>query len=146
MKKGSRDDPGWGSDHVGKLESLRAAIRELAGGGKVRDRFDRATFCLVTYWDVPQHLRPALKRIRDARRRCRHDITPSYAVFGFDTLSAAVRKQIVADLIALYEACLIDLGRTWPQWDFMYPTGDLIPKPKRRNPRKKAKAARKRRT
>jgi hypothetical protein len=29
--------------------------------------------------------------------------------------------RFVADIIALYEACLIDIGRTWPLRDFEYP-------------------------
>jgi hypothetical protein len=139
-----RDDFGWGGDHVGKLEALRAAIQALAGGGKVRDRFDRATLCLVTYWNVPARLRPALERIRDARRRCRRNISSTHAVFAFDELSPAARKQIVADITALYEACLIDLGRGWPQWNFVYPQGDINSKPKRPNP--KAQRSRKKRT
>jgi len=31
------------------------------------------------------------------------------------------RTHFVGDLLALYEACLIDLGRSWPMWAFMYP-------------------------
>jgi len=38
--------------------------------------------------------------------------------------------SFIEDLLALYEACLIDLGRTWPEWDFMYPT-DIEVKPSR---------------
>jgi hypothetical protein len=145
VKKRRRDDLGWGGDHVGKLEAFRAAIRILAGGGRVRDRYDRATACLVTYWDVPERLRPALKRVREARRGCRRVITPPgvtpvHAVWAFDQLAPVARKQIVADITTLYEACLIDIGRGWPQWDFVFPKGELIPKSKRPNPRKKAKA------
>ncbi len=40
------------------------------------------------------------------------------------------RVSFIEDLLALYEACLIDLGRTWPEWDFMYPT-DIEVKPSR---------------
>jgi hypothetical protein len=58
-----KDDLGWGGDHVGKLKALQTAIRILAGGGTVRNRFDRATSCVVSYWDVPKRLRPALQRI-----------------------------------------------------------------------------------
>jgi hypothetical protein len=83
-----KDDFGWGSDHVGKLVALRAAIQVLARGNKVRDRFDCATSCVVSYWDVPKRLRPALQRIRDARRRCRRDVSPTYAYFAFDELGA----------------------------------------------------------
>ena len=130
-----KDDLGWGGDHVGKLKALQTAIRILAGGGTVRNRFDRATFCVVNYWDVPNPLRPALQRIRDGRRRCRRKVSATHAYFAFDELGTSVREQIVADLTALYEACLIDLGRKSPEYDFMYPKGDVISKTKR--PRRK---------
>ena len=58
-------------------------------------------------------------------------------MFAFDSLTPTERKQIVADLQALYEACLIDLGRAWPEWDFVYPKGELLPQPPRRHKRKK---------
>jgi hypothetical protein len=132
-----KDDLGWGGDHGGKLKALQTAIRILAGGGTVRDKFDNATSCLVRYveTDFPEALRPAFKRIIGARRRSRRDVSPTYRFFAFDQLGPSVRKQIVEDLTALHEACLIDLGRNWPEYDFMYPKGDVISKTKR--PRRK---------
>jgi hypothetical protein len=89
MNTNSTDDLGWGSDHIGKLHTLRAAIRLLAGGGKVRDRLDKATFCLVGYSerDFPEHLRPIFTRIRDARLRARWEVNPDHVVFYFDSLT-----------------------------------------------------------
>jgi hypothetical protein len=45
-------------------------MRHLTGSGKVRDRFDNATFCFVTYSerDFPEPLRPAFTRILEAKR------------------------------------------------------------------------------
>ncbi|WP_316187965.1 MULTISPECIES: hypothetical protein [unclassified Bradyrhizobium] len=133
------DDFGWGGDHVGKLIALQTAVRKLAGQGKLRDRYDAATFALATYHerDFPEHLRPAFNRIMEARRKAREDVNENYAYFAFDALTPTERKQVVADITALYEACLIDIGRSWPQWDFMYPKGDLLPKPVRRRRKKK---------
>jgi hypothetical protein len=132
-------DFGWGGDHVGKLHALQTAIKHLCGAGKVRERFDAGTYPLVTYHqsDFPEHLRPAFNRIMDLRIKSRAEIAPEYVVFAFDSLSPTERKQIVADVQALYEACLIDLGRAWPEWDFMYPKGELLPKPPRRRKKKK---------
>ncbi len=73
----------------------------------------------------------------EARRKAREDVNENYAYFAFDALTPTERKQVVADITALYEACLIDIGRSWPQWDFMYPKGDLLPKPVRRRRKKK---------
>lgn len=133
------EDFGWGGDHVGKLVALQTAIRHLTGNGKIKERFDAATFPLVTYHerDFPASLREALKRVIDARIKCRRDVTSTYTVFAFDELTPTERKQIVADLTALYEGCLIDIGRSWPQWDFMYPKGDVLQKPKRRRSKPK---------
>lgn len=118
------DDLGWGRDHVEKLIRLRSAIRRLAGGGKIRDRFDAATSYLTTYSerDFPEHLRPVFARIMDARVRSRWNPAPGHAVFALDSLSPTERKQLVADLTCLVDACSIDLGRKWsPDYDFMYP-------------------------
>jgi hypothetical protein len=132
------EDFGWGGDHVGKLLALKAAMKHLCGVGKIRERFDHATFPLVTYQerDFPEALRPAFRRIIDARIKSRHDITAEYVVFAFDSLTPTERKQIVADITTLYEACLIDIGRSWPEWEFMYPKSELLPKPARRRRKK----------
>jgi hypothetical protein len=41
-------------------------------------------------------------------------------------LKPSERARFVGDLIALYEACLLDIGRTWPKYDFVYPE-DIAP-------------------
>src|SRR6516165_1146525 len=38
-------DLGWGRDHAEKLLRLQSAIRQLGEGGRVTDRFEKATFC-----------------------------------------------------------------------------------------------------
>lgn len=90
--------------------------------GKIRDRYDRATFALAPYQerDFPELLRPAFHRVIDARIKSRQDVTSDYAYFAFDALTPAERKQLVADLTTLYDACLFNIGRVWPEWDFMY--------------------------
>jgi hypothetical protein len=127
------DDYGWGGDHVGKLVALQAAMRQLAGNKKIRERYDDATFALVKFQerDFPEALRPAFTRIKDARIKSRHEVHKDYVSFNFDELTPTERKQIFADITALYEACLIDIGRSWPDWDFMYPKGEVIQKRKR---------------
>ena len=124
---------GWGSDIVGKLVALQAAMKGLSSNGKVRERFDRATSPLVAYreQDFPEHLRPAFNRVIDTRRKSRRDISETYWEFAFDAITSAERKQLVADITAMYEACLIDIGRSWPNWDFVYPKADVLEKPKR---------------
>ena len=53
--------------------------------------------------------------------------------FSFAYLTPTEQHNLVADIIGLYEACLIDIGRTWPRWDFVYPQeGDVAHTQKRK--------------
>ena len=135
-----KDDFGWGGDHVGKLVALRTMMKHLNGNAKIGDKLEAATFTLMTYHEnaFPESLRPAFNRIVEARTALRREITKEYVVFAFDELTPTKRKQLVADLTALYEACLIDIGRSWPEWDFVYPKGDVLPKPVRRRKTRKS--------
>lgn len=133
------EDFGWRGDHVGKLVALRGAVLTLmSGAGKMRKRVDDATFALLPYHerDFPESLRPAFNRIVGVRLICRRDFGHGQIYFDFDALTPTMRKQLVADLTALYEACLIDIGRSWSKRDFLYPRGELLPKPVRQRPKK----------
>jgi hypothetical protein len=128
-----RDDHGWGGDHVGKLHKLQTAVRILAeGDGKTAERLNRATYPLVTLFprDFPAQLRERATRVLELREKyVFHAGDESY----FHQVKPRDRRNFAGDLIALYEGCLIDLGRSWPEWDFMYPK-DIIaaPAPTRR--------------
>jgi hypothetical protein len=127
------DDLGWGGDHHEKLLRLQTAVKQLGEGSKVKDRFDKATFCLTGYLerDFPEHLRSAFTRIMDARVRAREDISSTDAIFVFD--KPTDNRQIVKDLICLLVACSIDLGRKWsPDRDHMYPKSEILPRRKGR--------------
>src|SRR5262249_13434149 len=136
-------DLGWTSDHVGSLERLRDAVRILAEGHKkLDDRIDKATYALVHFRpkDFPAHLRPRIQRIHHARRRAAMhwraaDTGREVPIlrFSFAYLTPTEQHNLVADIIGLYEACLIDIGRTWPRWDFVYPQeGDVAHTQKRK--------------
>jgi hypothetical protein len=123
-------DDGWGSDHVGKLIRLQKAVRILAEGkGTMAQRLQIATYPLITLFpdDFPKHLRKRATKVLELR---------SKYVFhaGDESYLHRVKRQdsmnFIEDLLALYDACLIDLGRSWPEWDFMYPT-DIEVKPRR---------------
>jgi hypothetical protein len=114
-------DYGWGGDHVGKLHRLQTAVRILAEGrGKTAERLEKATYALVGLFptDFPEQLRNRAESILGLRGKyVFHAGDLSY----FHPINPTEKKRFVHDLLALYEACLIDLGRSWPQWDFMYP-------------------------
>ena len=123
----------WG-DPVGVLEKLRYSVEVLAQGkGKLRQRLDQATFHLVPLdeSDFPAPLQPVFTRILETRLSVRREIG-TYTSFSFDLLKPTAKKQLVKDILDLYEACLIDIGRQSPEWDFVYPTGELPTKRKRR--------------
>jgi hypothetical protein len=105
-------DSQW-SDPVGQLVSLQAA-REvlLARSLNPSERFDRATSLLVKYRasEFPESMRPRYERIMQARLAVRRDYT-GVTVFEFSRLSARNRRALQKDVIALYEACLLDIGK-----------------------------------
>ena len=45
--------------------------------------------------------------------------TPKFQYFAFGQLTLTEKRQLTADIIALYETCLFDLGRMSPDWDFL---------------------------
>ena len=131
----------WGGDHVGKLVKLRACIEDLMGSGKISARLEEATFGIVLLRDneVPPRFKNAFRRVVEARLKCRVQYSPSHTVFDFQKLTPTERKGVIKDILSMYEACLIDIGRGWPMWDFMYPSGLSAGKPKRvRRTRKKS--------
>jgi hypothetical protein len=93
---------------------------------------EKATYPLVTLFpsDFPKHLRNRATRMLGLREKyVFHAGDESY----FHQVKPGDKVRFASDLIALYEACLIDLGRSWPQRDFMYPKDiDAAPAPKRR--------------
>src|SRR5258708_4449044 len=111
----------WGGDHVGKLLKLQMALRVLAEGrGKTAKRLEQATYKLVGLLprDFPKHLRNRATRVLELRSKyVFHAGDESY----FHQVKPSDRIRFARDLLALYEACLIDLGRTWPKWYFIYP-------------------------
>ena len=117
-------DLGWTGDHVGQLIRLQTAVTILAEGrGKTRERWERATLPLVHMRpdNFPVGLRSRAQEVLNLRGDVARQIG-DYTYFAFDKLTPSRRKQFVKDLLALHNACLIDIGRTWPRWEHMYPT------------------------
>jgi hypothetical protein len=83
---------------------------------------EKATYALITFrpQELPKRVRAYAERVLAARGKVAHTVG-DYTRFAFDRLTPTERKRLIADIVALYEACLIDLGRAWPQCKFMYP-------------------------
>ena len=120
-------DLGW-TDHVGRLIRLQTAVKILAEGrGKTAERMEKATFALMMIRpeDFPTGLRNRAEKVLNLRLNAARRFG-EHTHFAFDELKRSDRLQFTADLISLYEGCLIDIGRTWPRWDHMYPD-DIAP-------------------
>ena len=121
VKEGNHPDLDWldWKDPVTQLDRLQTAVRTLAeGSGTWQKRMDKATYALIYLRpeDFPKRLRNRAAKVLSIREKVMR-----FDVAYFDFMTPRERKRFVADIIALYEACLIDIGRTWPRWDEVYP-------------------------
>jgi hypothetical protein len=113
---------GW-SDPVTQLLGLQDAVRIIMEGqGNFRTRMDLATFALVFFRpeDFPERIRGRASKVLAVRRA----VAVRYqtdTLFHFERLKPKERKALIADIMALYEACLIDIGRMGSDYEFMYP-------------------------
>lgn len=98
---------GWAG---GVLRRLQTAIRIMVeDSGKMSERLNRSTYPLADLapTDFPEHLRNRATRILNLRLKyVFHAGVDSY----FHGVKPRDKREFVRDLLALYEACLIDLG------------------------------------
>jgi hypothetical protein len=113
---------GW-TEPVSQHLSLATAVRILAEGrSKFRERMDEATLAL-TRWqpeDFPKRIRERAKKVLSVRSAVRKDYTGA-SLFQFDRLTPKQRSALIGDIISLYEACLLDLGKAGEYADIVYP-------------------------
>jgi hypothetical protein len=83
---------------------------------------DRATFALATLRpeDFPERLRGRATKVLAVRSAVRQDYITD-ALFHFERLTIKERRALISDIIALYEGCLIDIGKSGDQYEFLYP-------------------------
>jgi hypothetical protein len=104
----------WASP-IDQLLSLRVAVKYLLKRTIApRERFEAATFPLCKYRaaDFPKPLRLRFERIMSARVAVRHDYAGGTTLFEFNLLSSKEKRAIQSDIMDLYEACLLDIGRS----------------------------------
>jgi hypothetical protein len=113
---------GW-VDPVSQYESLATAVRTLAEGRlKFRTRMDDATFAL-TRWqaeDFPERIRERARKVLSVRSAVRKDYIGG-CLFQFNLLTLKERRALIGDIIALYTACLLDLGKLADFAEIVYP-------------------------
>jgi hypothetical protein len=125
---------GW-EDPFAQLNSLRVAVKELLAlglgpqekGTGPRERFTQATSCLIRYRGWPERLKCRRENISNARMAVRRDY-PKDTLFHFERLTTRERRALADDIFALYEACLLDVGRMYEMgghatlaYEIMYP-------------------------
>ena len=113
---------GW-TDPVSQYESLAAAVRILAEGrSKFPQRMDDATFALARWQaeDFPERIRERARKVLSVRSKVRLDHADG-CVFQFGRLTLRERSALIRDIIGLYAACLLDLGKTEEFREIVYP-------------------------
>ncbi len=91
---------------------LQTAVRiMIAGSGKTTERLKDATYPLADLGptDFPANLRERAARVLELRDKYGYEAGGD---IYFHRVKPSDRKRFAADLLALYEACLIDLGRS----------------------------------
>jgi hypothetical protein len=120
---------GW-QDPIDQLHHLRVAVRHLTHCNRTtRERFGAASEALAKYWRMPERLKNRRDNIMNTLIAVRKEYdTYPWTRYRFDLLSAKERRALEDDFFALYEACLLDMGRMrevgglaahW--YDIMYP-------------------------
>jgi hypothetical protein len=113
---------GW-IDPVGKLVAFRVVIKHLVRRtDNFRVQMDKATYPLVVMQpdEFPERIRNISRKVLAVRSA----VAKSYVtdtLFHFERLTPKQRKAFISDIVSLYEALLIDLGRMGDDYDFIYP-------------------------
>jgi hypothetical protein len=122
---------GW-NEPVDTLLRLRTAVRIVArakGNPRARNKFAdllcRATFALTGLLPehFPERIRGRATKVLSVRARVRQDYgnNADSVLFHFEWLSPKERDALISDILGLYEACLLDLGRMADYRDIVYP-------------------------
>jgi hypothetical protein len=112
---------GW-MEPVGMLYALRSAVRALAtGSGKFQQRMEKVTYALYNH--QPEHFPPRLRNratnVLSTPGIARRENEIGSAWWDYSRLTPKQRLTFVEDLLSLYEACLMDLGKMGE--NYLYP-------------------------
>ena len=110
-------------DPVGTLIKLQTCVRHLMDHQDTpRSRWTKATDPLVGLEppDFPERLRSRATRVLGARGSVAHEYLSS-PLYHFERLNPGQRAELKTDILALYTACLIDIGKLGEYDDMIYP-------------------------
>jgi hypothetical protein len=119
-------DLGW-RDPVKVLLALQVTVQTICmGKDNFRTRMQKATFALVdlTPEYFPTRIHNTARLVLSLRGRVpRQNANNCDTIFYFDKLKPKERAEFIFDILSLYEACLIDVGKLG--YDFLYPKDKL---------------------
>ena len=107
------------SDPIGSAVKLRTALGIMAEGrGKFKQRMDGATMAVVHLRanEFPPRLHPLISRVTLIRGTVRVEHSKRSTTFDFTRLTPRQRQGWVRDVLALYDECLIQACRTYPEF------------------------------
>jgi hypothetical protein len=116
------EDPNLGREEpIAQASSLRSAVKELLAIGLgpralegvvlgASERFERAASSLWKYRRWPDRVKSRLENISNARGAVRRNY-PTDTRFEFPLRPPKERRALADDIFAVYQACLLDLGR-----------------------------------
>jgi hypothetical protein len=111
------EDPnlGW-EDPIAQANSLQIAVNHLCAHGlKWGQRLERATSPLVKYRRWPERLKGRLKNVINAweavPKEYQYQAEGAPTVRQLNFFTPRECRALVDDILALYEACLLDIGR-----------------------------------
>jgi len=70
--------------------------------------------------DFPKHIRERARKVLTVRCAVRQDYLHD-TVFHFERLTPKQRRALIDDIVSLYEACLLDLGKAGQYYSIVYP-------------------------
>jgi len=86
-----------------------------------RVKMDRVTYCLCLFRpeEFPERIRNRARMVLGVRERVAHEYDTD-TLYHFERLTPKQRRALEGDIIALYQACLFDLG-AMGNHEFIYP-------------------------
>jgi len=129
---------GW-ADPVKACIALRDAVTIMVtakGTENYRVKMDRVTYCLCLFRpeEFPERIRNRARMVLGVRERVAQEYRTD-TLFHFERLTPKQRRALEGDIVALYEACLFDLGAMGDH-EFMYPEDRFPKKTAARSPKK----------
>jgi hypothetical protein len=123
--------PNIWADPIGQCVALQGAVDVFLGQTlTLAKKLDDATGLLVKFQsrEFPEAVRIRFERLVSARAKVRQEYVGG-TFFEFWKLGAEEQKSLRGDVVALYKACLLDIGQN-PDWhDIAYPANEYQRKP-----------------